>query len=46
MAGTDRGEGLAVVPRGLWAGPRPAERTEWGERESKININSMAMFDV
>ena len=32
VAGTDRGEGLAVVPGGLGAGSRPAVRTE-RERE-------------
>ena len=46
MAGADRGEGLAVVPGGLGAGLGPAVRTERGEREGEININSMAVFDV
>ena len=44
VAGADRGEGLAVVPRGLWAGPRPAERTEWGERLILIPWQCL-MFD-
>ena len=46
MAGTDRGEGLAVVPGGLGAGSRPAVRTVRRERGREINFNSNAVFDV